>query len=43
MVSSSRDMGLQELLDTLDRLRRDHGDTPEYREIRQALPEDWPM
>ena len=43
MVSSSFDMGLQELLDTLDRLRRDYGDTPEHQGIRQALPDDWPM
>ena len=43
MVSSSFDQNLQELLDTLERLRRDHGDTPEYQEIREELPDDWPM
>ena len=43
MVSSSFDLDLQDLLDTLERLRRDHGDTPEYREMRQALPDDWPL
>jgi hypothetical protein len=43
MVSSSFDMALQDLLDALERLRRDLGDTPEYRENRQELPDDWPM
>ena len=43
MVSSSFDMDLQELLDALERLRRDHCDTLEYRGMRQALPDDWPL
>lgn len=43
MVSSTIDMELQDLLETLQRIRREHGDDPEYRELRQELPFDWPM
>jgi hypothetical protein len=43
MVSNSLDMELQELLDMLERLRRDCGEDPEYQELRQALPEEWPL
>lgn len=43
MVSSALNMELQELLDTLDRMRREFGDSPEYQKLRQRLPADWPM
>jgi hypothetical protein len=43
MVSSALNMELQELLDTLDRLRREFGDRPEYQRLRRKLPADWPM
>jgi hypothetical protein len=43
MVSSAIGMELQELLDTLERLRRDHGDDPDYQALRGALPADWPL
>jgi hypothetical protein len=43
MVSSAIDMDLQELLDTLERMRREAGNDPEYRELRSQLPADWPM
>ena len=43
MVSSAVDMSLQELLDTLERLRREHADDPEYQAARGELPADWPM
>ncbi len=43
MVSSAVDMDLQELLATLDRLRREHASDPEYKKLRAALPADWPM
>ena len=43
MVSSALNMELQELLDTLDRLRREFADSPEYQRLRQQLPADWPM
>ena len=36
-------MELQELLETLDRVRREVGDSPEYQKLRQCLPADWPM
>jgi hypothetical protein len=43
MVSSALNMELQELLDTLDRVRREWSDSPEYQRLRQRLPADWPM
>jgi hypothetical protein len=43
MVSNSLDMELQELLDMLGRLQRDCREDPEYRELRRALPEEWPL
>ena len=43
MVSNTIEMELQELLDTLERLRRDHAQDPDYQKLRSALPEDWPL
>ncbi|HEY7066293.1 MAG TPA: hypothetical protein VII06_32775 [Chloroflexota bacterium] len=43
MVSSVLKMDLQELLDTLERLRRDYHDDLEYMSLRAALPADWPL
>lgn len=43
MVSSAVNMELQELLDTLERFRRDHHNDPEYLSLRAALPADWPL
>lgn len=43
MVSSALDMGLQDLLETLEGFRRDHAADPEYRRLRADLPPDWPM
>ena len=43
MVSNSLDMGLQELLDLLSRLRRECREDPEYQELRGALPDEWPL
>ena len=43
MVSNAIEMDLQELLTTLERLRRDHAQDPAYQKLRAALPEDWPM
>ena len=43
MVSSALNLELQELIDTLDRLQREFGDNPEYQQLRQQLPADWPM
>jgi hypothetical protein len=43
MVSNTLKMNLQDLLDTLERLREEHGDSPDYQAIRRDLPEDWPI
>ena len=43
MVSSGLDIELQELLGTLDRLRREFSNSPEYKKLRPQLPDDWPM
>jgi hypothetical protein len=43
MVSSAVGMELQELLDTLERLRRTHHDDSDYQALRTALPADWPL
>ena len=43
MVSNTRNMELQELLDLLETLRRDFADDPEYQELRGRLPEEWPL
>ncbi len=43
MVSSALNLELQELLDMLDRLRREFGDSQGYQKLRQQLPADWPM
>ncbi len=43
MVSSTLDMELSELLETLARLRREVGKDPEYQTWRRQLPEDWPL
>ncbi len=43
MVSNAIDMDLDELLATLERLRREHADDQEYQKLRAALPADWPM
>jgi hypothetical protein len=43
MVSNTLKMELGELLGTLERLRRESSDDPEYQQLRAALPADWPM
>ena len=43
MVSSALDMELQDLLETLERFRRDYSADPEYQALRGVLPPDWPM
>ena len=43
MVSNSLDIPLDEFLKTLERLRADFSTDPDYRELRSALPEDWPL
>jgi hypothetical protein len=43
MVSSALDMDLEELLATLERLRVEYAQDPDYQELRRALPADWPL
>ena len=43
MVSNTLGVGLHELLETLERLRREHGDSPEYQALRRQLPQEWPL
>jgi hypothetical protein len=43
MVSSTLNIGLQELLTTLERIRQEYGVTAEYKRLRQVLPEGWPI
>jgi hypothetical protein len=43
MVSNTLNMELKDLLETLERLRRDSRDDAQYRELRSQLPADWPM
>ena len=43
MVSSAVDMTKAELVRTLTRIKREHADDPEYKELRKALPKAWPV
>jgi hypothetical protein len=43
MVSNTLHMTEREVLAALERLRREAGKTPEYRELREDLPKDWPL
>ena len=43
MVSNAIEMDLQELLATLERLRREHSQDDDYLKLRAALPADWPL
>ena len=43
MVSSALDMNLDELLRTLERLRMQFSEDPDYQELRSSLPADWPL
>ena len=43
MVSSSLEMDLEELYATLERLRVEHADDPEYVSLRKDLPPEWPL
>jgi hypothetical protein len=43
MVSSTIEMDLEDLYALLERLRVEHADDPEYRELRKVFPDDWPL
>lgn len=43
MVSSAVGMDHDELVRTLEQMKREHGEDPEYQELRQPLPAEWPI
>ena len=43
MVSNAIDMDLEDLYATLERLRVEHGQDPEYLRLRRVLPAEWPI
>ena len=43
MVSNAIDMDLVDLLATLERLRVERADDPDYAKLRKVLPADWPL
>lgn len=43
MVSNTLGMDLDDLVKRLKRIRRESAHSPEYRELRKNLPDDWPM
>ena len=43
MVSSALELDLEELLATLERLRVEHAQDPDYQQLRKVLPTNWPI
>jgi hypothetical protein len=43
MVSSAVNMSKPELARALARIKREHADDPEYKELRKEWPKSWPM
>ncbi len=43
MVSSALGISLEELLKKLEHFRREYADDPEYKALRSALPDDFPL
>ncbi len=43
MVSSAIGMDLEVLYATLERLRVEHAQDPDYQKLRGELPADWPL
>ncbi|MFB3109113.1 MAG: hypothetical protein ACE1ZE_07065 [Candidatus Binatia bacterium] len=43
MVSNSLNMDLQELLKLLQRIKREHGKSPEFEDWRKQVPKNWPI
>jgi hypothetical protein len=43
MVSNSLEISIENLYATLERLRIEHSDDPDYVDLRSALPQDWPL
>ena len=43
MVSSAVNMSKAELVKALARIKREHADDAEYKELRKEWPKSWPM
>ena len=43
MVSNSLHIDLQELLETIEKMRAKYGTSAEYQKLRRDLPDDWPL
>ena len=43
MVSNAMKMDQQDVIAALKRLRAQHSDDPEYKELRKDLPKEWPI
>ncbi len=43
MISNSLNMDLQELLKSLQRIKRQYGKSTEFQDWRKQVPKDWPI
>ena len=43
MVSNSLNMNLQDFLQSLQRVKKEHGNSLEYKTWRKQIPKDWPI
>ena len=43
LSTSTIDMDLEELLETLRRIKKEHAGEAEYRDWRKGFPKSWPM
>ena len=43
MVSSTLNMSTEELVEELERFRREYAEDAEYQEVRGELPAEWPL
>jgi len=43
MVSNTLKMTQKDVVAALKRLKAEHGDDPEYKQLRKDLPKSWPI
>ncbi len=43
MVSNALKISQEEVIEALERARREQSDMPQYRKLRKDLPQDWPV
>jgi hypothetical protein len=43
MVSNALKISQEEVMEALERARREQSQTPEYKKLRKDLPKDWPV